>query len=152
MIVMPKYSLFFLFICASIVFPATCRPNQAFAVLPPSLPAELEEYINYLQSSTRSNLIFPQGLCKSQKKFHARFRLSIKPDGQLNKVTMVKSSGNADFDLATLGSISKTFPVAPFPAGFDRDDLHVVLDFSYMDIKNCKDHQYMKEKPRHEQQ
>ncbi|MBA4741424.1 MAG: TonB C-terminal domain-containing protein [Azoarcus sp.] len=78
---------------------------------PSADPAALAAYENLLRLHVRSRLIIPPGL---QGNPQAMFKVTQLPNGDVSKVELLQSSGNAQLDIAIERAIQRASPL-PLP-------------------------------------
>lgn len=94
---------------------ATTEPNVDFG-----------PYMRDMQKNIKLNWE-PQKLGYST---HTTVLYSIKKDGTLKNVSVLKSSGDKKTDAAAIKAVKKT-KFKPLPTGFDKDSIDVQFTFDY---------------------
>lgn len=92
---------------------------------------DFSEYTNDLQEKINTNW----NPSTSEAKKAAIANIQIGKDGALENYYILKSSKNKDFDRDVLDAISKSVPLAPFPAGINAPKTDVQVAFTCNKVK-----------------
>ncbi len=91
-------------------------------------------YLNYftgIKRSVEDVWAYPYEAMNSGAGGNTVLRFTLSRDGGLEEVRVLVTAGTAVLDNAAVVAVRNAAPFAPFPAGLDKEKIHIVATFTY---------------------
>lgn len=89
-------------------------------------------YMRMLRDRIESIWKYPQEAARRGLAGDLYIKFSIKKNGRLDKVELVRTSGHRDLDEAAIEALKKADPYWPLPENYDKDVLEITGHFIYI--------------------
>jgi TonB family protein len=93
---------------------------------------ENRAYMRMLRDRIESIWKYPREAARRGRTGDLYIKFSIKKNGELNKIELVRTSGHRDLDEAAIQALKKAEPYWPLPENYDKDVLEITGHFIYV--------------------
>ena len=99
-----------------------------------SLNTKRFEYAKYflsIKKGIEENWYYPSEAVIDRLGGNTLARFTLLPNGELESVAVISSSGAEILDAASIGALKLANPFKPFPSKLKKKRIHIILNFSY---------------------
>ena len=89
------------------------------------------DYFTGIKRSVEGIWAYPYEAMSSGAGGNTVLRFTLSRDGELEEVRVLATAGLAALDNAAVVAVRNAAPFAPFPAGLDKEKIHIVATFTY---------------------
>jgi len=89
-------------------------------------------YMRMLKEKIESIWRYPKDAARLGISGDLYLKFSIKKDGKLGEIELLRTSGYKDFDEAAIKALKDAEPFWPLPADWEKDDLEITGHFIYI--------------------
>ena len=102
--------------------------SRGVAANPRAVETRFQSYYNTISKKVKDAWVFPPEVDEGER-LEAIVTITIKRDGNLEKVELEATSGNVFFDRSVLRAVRKAAPFPPLPKGYLGDTMEIGIRF-----------------------
>jgi len=89
------------------------------------------DYFNSIRKQIELEWVYPEEAIIQGWRGRVMLRFTIKKNGELQSVSLLKSTGHTELDKEAQSAIKSAAPYAPFPGPLNKKKIHIVATFVY---------------------